>query len=667
MPKKQLLITTCLIVVPALALALLSLFSIRSQREGTERERERLADKIGKGILEQIGRSFAEIESRADTGALELLEPDRGGDALPALLALPQVETVFILAKDGALRAPAPPWKTPSREELDPDFESAFDEAEALEIRGETREAAARYEKLLVSARQPRAQALLLNTLARCHRKTGRLTEALELYLRVLNGHPSDLSAIGTSLAAVAALESLAIELELRQPKRGLETCRRFLDDLLNGRIRSSLDEAAYYAEEVAAFLKNPGLGEQQKARAGCEHALGLLRNLLGAEHAAERLREDPAPREAASRKYAYRAPTPDTMLGIKRFDEEGNRLAICLRTEAFKAESRRAIEQLLQYAGNFDYEIRDARQTAWIAPKDGPLTPPVVRLALERLPGWELSVSVPESPALQSGARLRMLATSGLILLLLLTIAASLYFMNAMVRRAAELSALKTDFVSAVSHEMRTPLATIRMIAEMFQMQRVKDLRMSREYIDTVASETERLTRLINKVLDFSRMDSSQKPYSFAPTALGPLVSATVKNFEAGIAGNCRINVSVEPDLPEVRVDEDAMIQALINLLDNAVKYSPEPGQVQVTLSRRGGELLLQVADRGVGIDPRKLGMIFEKFYRCEEELTRRTTGTGIGLAIVKHIAEAHRGRIEVRSAPGQGSVFTLHLPLSA
>jgi signal transduction histidine kinase len=113
--------------------------------------------------------------------------------------------------------------------------------------------------------------------------------------------------------------------------------------------------------------------------------------------------------------------------------------------------------------------------------------------------------------------------------------------------------------------------------------------------------------------------------------------------------------------------VDEDAIVQALINLLDNAVKYSPEPGQVRVTLIRRDGELLLQVADRGIGIDPRKLGMIFEKFYRCEDELTRQTTGTGIGLSIVKYIAEAHNGRIQVQSVPGQGSEFTLHLPLQA
>jgi signal transduction histidine kinase len=258
------------------------------------------------------------------------------------------------------------------------------------------------------------------------------------------------------------------------------------------------------------------------------------------------------------------------------------------------------------------------------------------------------------------------MLASCGLILLLLMTIGASLYFMNTLVRRTAELSALKTDFVSAVSHEMRTPLATIRMIAEMFQMQRVKDLRTSQEYIETIASETDRLTRLINKVLDFSRMDSGRQNYSFVRTSLGPIVNATVRNFEAGLSRDCRIRVTIQEELPEVAVDEDAIVQALLNLLDNAVKYSPEPGQVEVTLSLQGTELLLQVADQGIGIDPRELRMIFEKFYRCEDELTRRTTGTGIGLSIVQHIAEAHRGRIEAQSAPGSGSVFTLHLPLT-
>jgi signal transduction histidine kinase len=666
MPKKQLLLTTCLIVVPALALALLSLLSVRSQREGTERERERLADKLGKGILEQFNRSFSEVESLADAASSGLLRTPPGTDALSAMVALPHVEALFILGGDGALLAPVPPWRTHSQAELDPDFRAVFDAAEALEISGKTQEAATRYEALLKEATNGRPQALLLNALARCHRKTGRLADASELYKRVLNSHPAEFSISGTSLAGVAALESMAAERELNQPGRALEICRGFLEDVLDGRIHSSRDEAAYYAAEVAALLKEP-LPAEEKTRGACERALALLRNVLAAERAAELLGKDPAPQNAVSRNYTYRAPAPDTLLGIKGLDAEGRRVAFCLRTEAFKGESRRAIERLLQYTGNFDYEIRDARQMAWIAAKNGPLTPPVVRFSPERLPGWELAVTVPESQAMQSGARLRMLAASGLILLLLLTIGASLYFMNAMVRRTAELSALKTDFVSAVSHEMRTPLATIRMIAEMFQMQRVKDLRTSQEYIDTVAGETERLTRLINKVLDFSRMDSGRQPYSFVPTAPGPLVEATVKNFEAGVSRNCRINVVIEEDLPEVAVDEDAIVQALINLLDNAVKYSPEPGQVQVTLSRRGGELLLQVADRGVGIDPRKLGMIFEKFYRCEDELTRQTTGTGIGLSIVKHIAEAHNGRIEVRSVPGQGSVFTLHLPLPA
>ena len=297
-----------------------------------------------------------------------------------------------------------------------------------------------------------------------------------------------------------------------------------------------------------------------------------------------------------------------------------------------------------------------------------GRLTAPVVwrGLASDHLPGWEFAVSVNESPALQAAAWQRLLITGGLIVILLLVIAASLYFMITMIRREAELSAMKTDFVSAVSHKMRTPLTTIRMIAEMFQMQRVKDPQMTRDYIDTVAGETERLTRLINKVLNFSRMDSGRKPYTLISTEPGPLVSATVTTFEAGVREEgYRIQLSIEPDLPKVRVDADAMAQVLLNLLDNAVKYSSEHKEVRVMLMRQNQELVLEVADRGIGIDPRKLEKIFGKFYRGEDELTCQTKGTGIGLAIVKHIVEAHRGHIEVRSIRGQGSAFTVILPI--
>lgn len=667
MPRKQLLITTCLIVVPALALALLSLLSVRSQKEGTDRERERLADRLGKGILEQINRSFSEIEARVDLAEIELLAPDRNQTALPALLALPPIETVFVIAKDGALKAPVPHWSTAAVQELDRDFKSAFDQAEALEIQGKPQEAAGRYEELLAASRSSRPQALLLNALARCLRKVGQPEKAEELYHRLRAEHPKELSTQGTSLAAAAALETLSIAIQLKDPSRALDPCRRFLEDLLKGRIPVSRPEAAYCASEVAAFLKTPGLTAEG---AECSRALSLLRNVLDAERTAEKLWAEPVPKEPVPDKspvrYTYRAATPEILVGTKPLGPDGLRLVICLRSEVLKAESRTSIAQLLQYSGSFAYEIRDARQSAWLAAIDGPLTPPIARFSLERLPGCELSVSVPESPAVKAGARIRMLASCGLILLLLMTIGASLYFMNTLVRRTAELSALKTDFVSAVSHEMRTPLATIRMIAEMFQMQRVKDLRTSQEYIETIASETDRLTRLINKVLDFSRMDSGRQNYSFVRTALGPIVSATVRNFEAGLSRDCRIRVTIQEGLPEMAVDEDAIVQALLNLLDNAVKYSPEPGQVEVTLSLQGTELLLQVADQGIGIDPRELRMIFDKFYRCEDELTRRTTGTGIGLSIVKHIAEAHRGRIEARSAPGSGSVFTLHLPLT-
>ncbi|MEK0446121.1 MAG: hypothetical protein RLZZ399_1442 [Verrucomicrobiota bacterium] len=660
MPRKQLVLLTLLIVLPALALALVSLASLRTQAEDAEREREKLAEKLARGVSEQFERLFSEVESACRAAAKGLQAAEGPANSL----ASPLVEAVWIMAKEGTLHLPRSPWKSSQGVQVDPKLQNALEEAEALEIRGEFPRAVVRYETLMASASQREAEAVLLNALARCRRKMGQLSDALALYGRLLMQHPATVSANGMPLAAVAALETISIESELQRPECAFQVGRDFLQKLLGGVIPASREQAAYFCAEMSALWKTEVSGGGG-AREECERTLAILRNALAAEDAAEALQKLGGIDDTSHSHWTVRTLASGKMVGIGAPDSAGLRVLACLRTDALKTQCRTDIEQLLRYAGHFDYEIRDAQQAVWIAAKDGPLQPPVVRLSSARPADWGIAVSVPESPAIRSGARLRTLAAGGMILLLLLTLGASLYFLNATVRRTAELSALKTDFVSAVSHEMRTPLATIRMITEMFQLGRVTDPQMSEEYMETVNSEAERLTRLINKVLDFSRMDAGRKPDSFAVVGLGGIVRDAVKKFEMGLAEHREIRVEVEPDLPEVRVDEDAMVQALLNLLENAVKYSAAPAPIEVSLRSVGREVLLVVADEGIGIDPSQLGKIFERFYRCEDELTRKTTGTGIGLSIVKHIVEAHRGRIEVRSTPAEGSVFTIHLPL--
>jgi signal transduction histidine kinase len=233
--------------------------------------------------------------------------------------------------------------------------------------------------------------------------------------------------------------------------------------------------------------------------------------------------------------------------------------------------------------------------------------------------------------------------------------------------RREAEIAQLKSDFVANVSHDLKTPLSVIRMFGETLEMDRVPDEARREEYYRVITRESERLSRLIDNVLDFSRIERGRQTYDMARTAIEPLVRDTLDVFAYPLAQQgFKIETRVAPDLPDVLMDADAVGQALANLIDNAMKYSDARRSITVAAARVGDELAITVTDEGIGIAAKEQGKIFEKFYRVGRSETQGRRGSGIGLALVRHIAEAHRGRVTVESRPGEGSRFTLWLPMT-
>jgi signal transduction histidine kinase len=216
------------------------------------------------------------------------------------------------------------------------------------------------------------------------------------------------------------------------------------------------------------------------------------------------------------------------------------------------------------------------------------------------------------------------------------------------------------------VSHDLKTPLSVIRMFGETLELGRVPDDARRREYYRVITRESERLSRLIDNVLDFSRIEGGRRRYERTPTAVEPLVRDTLEAFAYPLEQQgFKLEVNVAADLPEVPMDADAVGQALANLVDNAVKYSATERVITIDARREGARLALSVADRGVGIPPGEHARIFEKFYRVGQSETQGRRGSGVGLALVRHVVEAHGGAVTVQSAPGQGSRFTLWLPL--
>jgi signal transduction histidine kinase len=245
------------------------------------------------------------------------------------------------------------------------------------------------------------------------------------------------------------------------------------------------------------------------------------------------------------------------------------------------------------------------------------------------------------------------------LSLLLLLAGSAGLFALYRMVAVTVGFAERRNNFVAAVSHELKTPLTAIRMYAEMLRDGIVPSEPKRQEYYGTITSESERLSRLINNVLEFSRLEKGTRHMNLVAGSLGPVVEemADLLRPHAEREGFA-LEVFADTDLPPVRYDRDALLQVLFNLVDNAIKYARDADQRLISLEcrQRDGGVVVLVRDRGPGVAPRHLAKLFEPFFRGETELTRRTKGTGIGLALVKGLVERMDAGITGRNAEGGG-----------
>ena len=515
---------------------------------------------------------------------------------------------------------------------------SAFADAERQEFQGAAGQALTRYRELARSSvAGVRAGALL--RLARVERRGGRIDEALAAYGMLaairgvaIDGEPADFVA---RRAICGVLEESGKRVEMAREASSLEA------DFLAG--RWALDRAAW---ELAAGQLAQWTGHEMRVpaeRKALSEAADWVWEQAG--------RLDPSGRRVLG------SETPATVVWHTAGTET---IAVAMAPSLVRAWANTA-------AAGVDAPVSLVAETGQVLMGGRPDPANAVRrTAPETGLPWTVVVSPGDASRVsqQFAARRRLLAMGlGAIVLLL---AGGSYLLWRVVERELAVARLQTDFVAAVSHEFRTPLTSLRHVTELLEEDDDVPAERRKAFYGALGRSTERLSRLVESLLDFGRMELGRKPYDLRPADAGAIAAQVVSDFEKE-AGARGFTIHLDRDgggaLP-VRGDAAALTHALWNLLDNAIKYSPEEREVWVAVRGEAGGVSITVRDRGLGIPRGEREEIFRKFVRGEKAKELGIKGTGLGLAMVSHIVSAHGGRVELESEEGSGSTFRVVLP---
>jgi signal transduction histidine kinase len=351
-----------------------------------------------------------------------------------------------------------------------------------------------------------------------------------------------------------------------------------------------------------------------------------------------------------------------DTLYGVAHKTSRGTCLALVARS--------RLMAMLAEYAGSFqdanvDCRILDDAGRLVAGLEETGREPFATGAVGQYFPGWTVHLFFKGGDVFERAAseQIAVYTWTGLLFIMLILVSGGVAARS--IGHQVRLNKLKNDFIATVTHELKTPLASMRVLVDTLLEGNYRDPNQVTEYLQLVSRENERLSRLIDNFLTFSRMERNKQAFQMrqvSPVSIARTAAEAVKT-KLG-RGHCCFETDIPDELPEVRADHDAMVTVLVNLLDNAYKYSYDEKRIKLSVTGDNGSIRFTVSDNGLGIPRRALKKIFLRFYQVDRSLSRRAEGCGLGLSIAKFIVDAHQGTIAVESKPGQGSTFTVRIP---
>lgn len=285
---------------------------------------------------------------------------------------------------------------------------------------------------------------------------------------------------------------------------------------------------------------------------------------------------------------------------------------------------------------------------------------------ALWIFPDYQIGISL-VGQTIEDLVQQRALTNILLISLLTVVLILGVWIVYRNIKKEVELAQIKSDFVSNVSHELRTPLSLISMFSETLEMDRVKSDEKKKEYYSIISQEANRLSKIVNSILNFSKMEAGKRQFNFVDSYLNDVAENVYRSYKFHLEQKgFSFNIIKDESIPIIKIDEEAVSESIVNLVDNAVKYSNEKKEITIRTGMESNFAFVEVEDKGIGIPDKDQKKVFEKFFRVSSGDVHNVKGSGLGLSIVKHIIEAHKGKIELFSEVGKGSKFRMMFSLS-
>lgn len=616
--KRQVFLFLSAILIPTIVLIT---FAIRLARQDAELAEKRMADER-RDAMDQLRR---EMTARLETIKLQELNrmasdsssAQKAASDSPVIFAAALVQNKLTLPWEG------PPQSPPVR--ASPEFAQYRKEGEAREFLGNDFSGAFdAYGEALDAAHDPPNRCAAMLSKARVLVKADRKSEASGIYRSMLNECDSVQDSEGMAFDLYAAERLISVGRDASAQEHVINRARS---------VRGLPPVQAYL---IQSLLQHAASAEAERARHALSREIHDIEQIMTLANDLTRLGRLDFPFHASPGKSVWLA-----------YGDEPWLLTV-MSTASFSPPVVLAVSSKKISPPNVTFSV--AKSAAAL-----PLGEGFVDLEVE----WPAGRFAPAT------AITPFAYAAGIGLILSITTIAG-YLLVRDVSREIEVAEMRSHFVASVSHELKTPLTAIRMFAETLAMGRAVDERTRLEYLETVVNESERLSRLVDNVLDFSRIERGNKIYRMQPVSLQDVVRAAARAMQYPLTQHGFVlAVSIEDGIPGVLADADALEQAVLNLLANAMKYSGDAREIELHLVRSPSEAVIKVIDRGIGIAADNQHKIFEKFYRVRSTQSDRVAGTGLGLTLATHIVKAHGGRLEVSSALGNGSTFSICLPL--